>query len=181
MKIIWINGAFGAGKTTVVEHLNDAVAGARVFAPEIIGSLMHYLGEESPTGDFQDIELWRRLVADAATGMMDVHDCDLIVPMTLVVDTYIDEIGGRVRAQGHDLRMFWLELPTDELERRIGAQVVIEDDSERDAEVRQWRLDQIDRCQAAASSPSTGEIVANHGRPAAETAADILRRLDHPA
>lgn len=177
MRVIWINGAFGAGKTSVVHHLCDAVPDARVLDPEIIGSLMQYLGEANDTGDFQDLPMWRRLVADASIGLMEVHGADLVVPMTLVVESYADEIVGRIRAAGHDVHMFWLELPTEELEDRIRHQVLIEDDPARDEEVRQWRLAQVGRCQAAASSAHTGEPVPNHGRTAAETAGSILERL----
>lgn len=177
MRAIWINGAFGSGKTTVTEHLRLALPDARVFDPEIIGSLMQYLGESSDTGDFQDIELWRRLVADTAVGLMDIHQVDLVVPMTLVVEPYARAIGERVAAAGHELRMFWLALPTDELRRRIDAQILVDDDRAHDDEVRQWRLDQVERCQATAHSDHTGQLVHNHGRSPAETAADILDRL----
>ena len=181
MNVIWINGAFGAGKTTVVEHLLGALPTARVFDPEIIGSAMRYLGEDNPTDDFQDIPLWRRMVADTAVALMDLHGQDLVVPMTLVVESYVNEIVERIEAAGHQVEMFWLEVPNAELERRITAQVIVEDDPAADAEVRQWRLDQIDRCQAAAATDHTGQAVPNHGRPPADTVGDILHRLGHPA
>lgn len=181
MRVAWINGAFGAGKTTVATGLLEALPGARLFDPEIIGSAMHYLGEDNPTDDFQDIALWRRMVADTAVALMDLHGQDLVVPMTLVVEPYVNEIVERIEAAGHRVEMFWLELPRDELARRITAQVLVEDDPVADAEVRQWRLDQIDRCQAAAAADHTGEAVPNHGRPPADTVGDILRRLGHPA
>ena len=177
MRAIWINSAFGAGKTSVTAELQSALPDARVFDPEIIGSLMPHLGEAAETGDFQDIELWRRLVADTAIGLMDIHRADLIVPMTLVVESYTQAIVDRIAAAGHEVHMFWLSLPGDELRRRITAQVLIADDAERDAEVRQWRLDQVDRCQLAAGSTHVGLAVPNHDRPPAATAADILGRL----
>ena len=177
MRAIWINGAFGAGKTTVMNELRGLLPDARVYDPEYVGSLMHYLGEESPTGDYQDLGLWRRLVAEAAAGIMDIHQVDLIVPMTLVVADYADEIGSRIEAAGHRVDMFWLEVPDQALTERITAQVLIADDADRDAEVRQWRLDQIERCQAAAGSAHVGTPVPNHDRTPAATAADIVARL----
>lgn len=56
MKAIWINGAFGAGKTTVAEGLTDALP-SRLFDPEVIGSLMAHLSEPNPTEDVQDMQL----------------------------------------------------------------------------------------------------------------------------
>jgi adenylylsulfate kinase-like enzyme len=55
--IVWINGAFGAGKTTTADLvIKDLVIkrldGERLFDPEYVGYLlMRYV--EPPTGDFQ--------------------------------------------------------------------------------------------------------------------------------
>jgi hypothetical protein len=50
--IVWINGAFGVGKTTA-GLLTKRLDGAKVFDPEYVGHmLMPFV--ESPTGDFQD-------------------------------------------------------------------------------------------------------------------------------
>lgn len=48
--IVWINGAFGAGKTVVAEALLSHLPGARLFDPERVGFLLREL-VEVPTGD----------------------------------------------------------------------------------------------------------------------------------
>ncbi len=49
--IIWLNGTFGAGKTTVASRLLELASGFRVFDPEFVGYLLMNAG--------QDIRPWR--------------------------------------------------------------------------------------------------------------------------
>jgi hypothetical protein len=66
--MLWINGAFGAGKTTTAGLVTKLLEGAKVFDPEYVGyMLMPFV--ESPTGDFQDLPLWRHLVVQTMTGL----------------------------------------------------------------------------------------------------------------
>ena len=57
---IWLNGAFGAGKTTVACELERRLTGAYLYDPENIG---YFLRKNTPhqchTPDFQDTSLWR--------------------------------------------------------------------------------------------------------------------------
>lgn len=41
--IIWINGAFGAGKTTIAEALKKQFSEALIYDPELMGSLLNNL------------------------------------------------------------------------------------------------------------------------------------------
>ncbi|MGH2233506.1 adenylyl-sulfate kinase, partial [Enterococcus faecalis] len=40
MMIIWLNGAFGAGKTTIADELQQKLLNAIIYDPEIIGSAL---------------------------------------------------------------------------------------------------------------------------------------------
>ena len=64
---MWVNGAFGSGKTTLVEELRGRWPEALVFDPEVIGYVLREI-VEVPTGDFQDLRLWRRQVAESLVG-----------------------------------------------------------------------------------------------------------------
>jgi hypothetical protein len=66
--IIWINGAFAAGKTTLAEELERRLPDAMPFDPEYVGYILIKWVPPADSGDFQDIPLWRRLVADFATS-----------------------------------------------------------------------------------------------------------------
>ena len=79
--IIWINGAFGAGKTTLTERLLSAIPHAMTFDPEYVGFILTRWVPAADSGDFQDLPVWRRLVGDFAIGLCQEYRRPLIVPM----------------------------------------------------------------------------------------------------
>jgi adenylylsulfate kinase-like enzyme len=51
--IVWLNGAFGAGKTTTAGELTSRIPESRLFDAEKVGEMLwHVLG--MPARDFQD-------------------------------------------------------------------------------------------------------------------------------
>ena len=60
--IIWLNGTFGAGKTTTGMRLAGRLANARLFDPEEVGYLLMRTLEDHEFRDFQDLAPWRELV-----------------------------------------------------------------------------------------------------------------------
>lgn len=53
--IIWINGGFGSGKTTVAEILHSKIENSYLYDPENIGDfLRHNLPQEIQKADFQE-------------------------------------------------------------------------------------------------------------------------------
>jgi hypothetical protein len=147
--IIWINGAFGGGKTTLAEELHRRLPDALPFDPEYVGYILIKWAPPADSGDFQDIPLWRRLVAEFAVGLASEYGRPLIVPMTLVDAGYRDEIFGAIAKAGQELLHVFLDVPGPELRRRIEAQVLVEDNTEADADARRFRLGNVDRCVAA--------------------------------
>src|SRR3954463_4363297 len=106
--VIWINGAFGAGKTSVARRIAALRRDALLFDPEQIGFLLRRLLPMEGVGDFQDLPLWReltlRLVREAGATARGPG----IVPMCLVNPAYFDEVVGGLRASGADVRHFTL-------------------------------------------------------------------------
>lgn len=150
--IIWINGAFGAGKTTVTKLLLEEVADACIFDPEDIGYVIQKTFPEARALDYQDLALWRQLVTQFVVQAQQRFPCTLIIPMTMVVPAYMDEIFSEITRGDPDFHHFFLETSKDELQRRITNQIIIESDAVKDEEVRQWRLAQIERCICATST-----------------------------
>lgn len=68
--IIWVNGPFD---------------------PEYVGYILIKWAPPADSGDFQDMPLWRKLVAEFAVGLAGEYGRPLIVPMTLVNASYRDE------------------------------------------------------------------------------------------
>jgi hypothetical protein len=70
--IIWINGSFGAGKTTLAGELKRRMPEAVLFDPEYVGYILREW-VPVPTGDFQDLPSWRELVIETAVTLRRHH------------------------------------------------------------------------------------------------------------
>ena len=90
--IIWINGGFGAGKTTLAQELHRRLPEAVVYDPEDVGIMLWKW--MPPNGDFQHLPSWRELVVATALSLRRHHADTLIVPMSLIRDAYRAEILG---------------------------------------------------------------------------------------
>ncbi|WP_328654471.1 tunicamycin resistance protein [Micromonospora sp. NBC_00330] len=176
MRVIWINGAFGAGKTTLSQQLTTDDPRLLMFDAELPGFMLREIVPPPASGDFQDLRVWRRSVADTATALLEEYGRTLVVPMTVVVPSYLDEIFGRLRAHEVLVDYFFIDVPTDVLRTRIAAQSVWPDDPDRDAQVRAWRLEQVARCAAAVSMLPADTVVLDGQLPVAQLASEVLAR-----
>ena len=79
--IIWLNGGFGAGKTTLAKELHRRLPDAVVYDPEDVGLMLWKWVR--PDGDFQRLPSWRELVVATALSLRRHHAETLIVPMSL--------------------------------------------------------------------------------------------------
>lgn len=131
--IIWINGPFGGGKTTVTRQLSQAEPTFATFDPEHVGFLLGpSLQERKPVDDFQDWVSWRRLVIAALVELSDELGCNIVVPQTVVVEQYWSEITSGLSDHGVPVRAFTLNVAPAEHERRIVADQV-------EAHAADWR------------------------------------------
>ncbi|CAM5243529.1 hypothetical protein SALBM217S_06468 [Streptomyces griseoloalbus] len=58
--IVWVNGAFGAGKTTTAHELIELIPNSTLFDPEVIGGALERLlppKRLAEVGDFQDLPI----------------------------------------------------------------------------------------------------------------------------
>ncbi len=118
--IIWLNGAFGAGKTTVACELKRRLPGSYIYDPENIG---YFLRKNTPSQcdkpDFQDIPLWRSFNCEALKLIAETYTGTIIVPMTLVSHRYYDEIIGRLQSDGVQIRHFILYASRETILKRL--------------------------------------------------------------
>ena len=99
--IIWINGAFGSGKTTTAYELNRRLPGSFVYDPENVGFFIRRNApSEFSKGDFQDFPLWREMNYQTISLIASRYAGALLIPMTLVNPEYYSEIIGRLEADG---------------------------------------------------------------------------------
>ncbi|WP_327426751.1 NUDIX hydrolase [Streptomyces sp. NBC_01236] len=158
--IVWINGAFGAGKTTTGRELIELIPNSTLFDPEVIGgALTHLLPAKrlAEVGDFQDLPIWRRLVVDTAAAMLAELGGVLVVPMTLLRQEYRDEIFGGLAARRIPVRHVLLAPAETILRERIAGRAVPPDLPDGDLRVRQWSYDHIEPYRAALASWLTAD------------------------
>lgn len=99
--ILWLNGSFGAGKTTVAHELQKRLERAYVYDPENIGYFLRKNApEECKTPDFQDVPLWRDFNYETLKWIAGTYPGVIIAPMTLNRGQYFDEIIGRLQKDG---------------------------------------------------------------------------------
>jgi hypothetical protein len=136
--IIWINGPFGVGKTSVARELVALIPDARIVDPERIGYVMKRTFWRHH--DYQDVALWRRLT------VRQVHRrarrSTVIVPMTVVDPTVFAEIT-------IDARVFTLTASREQIMARIDA----------GDEAHEWRRQNLDRCLRAFETDDLGERI----------------------
>lgn len=136
--IIWLNGAFGAGKTTTCSHLVRLVPGAHVFDTEQVGFMLgHVLHEAVPVRDFQEWPPWRALTVASLTQVHAYLGGTLIVPQTVLVEEYWREVEAGLERAGLPVRHFLLHTDPATLTRRIEGDTV-------ETGARQWRLDHLE-------------------------------------
>ncbi|GHJ42259.1 NUDIX domain-containing protein [Streptomyces sp. TS71-3] len=150
--IVWINGAFGAGKTSTARELIDLLPNSTLFDPEIIGSGLSCLlppKHLAEVSDFQDLPIWRRLVVDTAAALFAEVGGVLVVPMTLLRQEYRDEIFGGLAARRIPVRHIALTPAETILRARIAGREVPADLPRGELRVRQWAYDHIEPYRTA--------------------------------
>lgn len=160
MTVVWINGAFGAGKTTTARELIDLIPNSTLFDPEVIGGALPYLlppKRLAEVGDFQDLPIWRRLVIDTAAALLAELGGTLVVPMTLLRQEYRDEIFGGLAARRIPVRHVLLAPGETILRERIAAREVPPDLPDGEIRIRQWSYDHIEPYRAALASWLTAD------------------------
>ncbi|TQF06473.1 NUDIX hydrolase [Kitasatospora acidiphila] len=150
--IVWVNGTFGAGKSSACRELVELLPGSTLFDPEEVGyALKQWLPARrlAEVADFQDLPSWRRLVPEVAAAMLDEAPGTLVVPMTLLREAYRDEIFGALAARGISVHHFVLDAEETILRSRITACEEYPGNPEASARTRRWRLDHLPDYRAA--------------------------------
>ncbi|WP_329373391.1 AAA family ATPase [Streptomyces sp. NBC_01483] len=174
--IVWVNGAFGSGKTTLVNELRRHWPAALVYDPEQVGYVLRDI-VDVPTGNFQDLRLWRRQVVSLALGLLEEYERPILAPMTLVNPQYVGEIFGALKEAEVVVHHFFLKVPADVLAQRIDARSVAPHDPERDEAARQWCKAQIEQCVTAVDALPVDTVFLDGERPRQELAHEVLTRV----
>jgi hypothetical protein len=132
--IVWINGPFGVGKTTLTKELCRRDRRVRAFDPERIGWVLKRTVGLLRPGDYQDLPAWRSATVTAAAWQARGAD-PLIVPMTVLRAPVLRELIDGLRGRGHEVRHLLLDVSAPVLIERV--------ESDEDDAPQIWRLDQL--------------------------------------
>lgn len=136
--MIWINGAFGSGKTQTAHELHRRIPGSFVYDPENAGFYFRKnIPKQISKGDFQNYIMWREFNYSMLKYISNEYDGTVIVPMTVVDPQYFDEIVGRLRSDGVTINHFALCASKVTLQKRLRS---------RGERKNSWAEQQIDRC-----------------------------------
>jgi chloramphenicol 3-O-phosphotransferase len=166
--IIWLNGTFGAGKTSTAEELVSLLPGVRRFDPEWVGYMLKAnLGDLEFT-DFQQLPPWRTLVPVVIGEVAELTGQHLIVVQSVLVESYWRELRAGLDRLSLPVFHVLLHAGTDVLTQRIKA-----DEVERGA--CQWRLDHLAEYALARSwmEAAADLVVDSTQLPVAEVAAAV--------
>jgi gluconate kinase len=175
--IIWLNGSFRAGKTTLAGELHRRLPDAVVYNPEDVGLMLWKWMR--PNDDFQDLPSWRELVVATALSLRRHHADTLIVPMSLIRDAYRGEILGGLADAGEEVLHVFLEADREVLRERHDARVDLPGNPGSKHPAREWALSRIDAAVVAAARQPTGTLLLRSDRlTPAELADEVLARAD---
>ena len=154
--IIWINGGFGAGKTTLAQELHRRLPDAVAYDPEDVGLMLWK--QIPPNGDFQHLPSWRELVVATALSLRRHHADTLIVPMSLIRDAYRAEILGGLADAGEQVLHVFLEADAGVLRERLNARVT-HPGRDWDQAAREFGMTGVDEMVAAAARQPGGTLL----------------------
>jgi predicted kinase len=167
--VVWINGAFGVGKTAVADELVRLLPDAIVFDPEPYGALLRsVLPADDQPDDFQDLPAWRELTRATVASLARTTRGVVVVPMTLVDAAYFEEVVDGIRREGIPLLHVSLVAAPQIVAARLRAREGNND----------WALDRVERCVSAlADERFADHLDASHATPR-ELAAELRALVD---
>jgi chloramphenicol 3-O-phosphotransferase len=139
--IIFINGSFGAGKTTIAEKLAKELPNHLLYDPEEVGFMLrNILKPIEWSGDFQDYKPWRTLVPIVAEMLEKNFRDTLIIPMTIWNQDYFKEVTDGLKKIDKVFYHFCLTAPIEVIHQRL---------NDRGETPGSWPYEQTQKCIAS--------------------------------
>lgn len=167
--IIWINGAFGSGKTTISNELISKFDRGCMYDPEALGQFIRAHVEDGlHYDDFQEHPLWTKLNGETLLHMGQTFEGVVIVPMTLIDDIRLAQLETTLKEGGVDMLMFTLIASKETLESRL----LKRGDSESE-----WAHLQLDKCTDVLLGGSFGNYIDTDNKSVSEVTSEIYRKF----
>ena len=159
--IIWINGAFGAGKTETAYELHRRLPDSFVYDPENVG---YYIRANIP-----DVMTKSEINLSMLKYIANEYNGTIIVPMTIVNPDYWMDIAGNLIKEGLEVHHFTLCASRETLLKRLVG---------RGEGNGSWALQQIDRCITGLNKDVFKDHVDTNNLTTLEVVEMIARKLD---
>lgn len=167
--IIWLNGAFGSGKTSVAEVICKKLRAAHLYDPEQVGYFLwnSFPEEMRGKGNFQHIPIWRELNQKILHYINRNYRGTIVVPMTIYKKQYYDEIIGKLSKEKVEIRHFILSAQKQTIINRL---------KQRGESENSWAAQHIDKCIKAFQNEICGEIIDTESKSVEEIASLIITK-----
>lgn len=166
--IIWINGPYGVGKTTLAEALCELRPHSFLFDAEAVGNAVR---DNLPEALFQgwlfeSYPMWFRMCTELLADLAGRYDGDIFVPMTLILPDSFEKMERPLKARGIAVRHVLLESSYAVVHDRILARGETEDC---------WCMQQIDLCLKNQGTFENAIRVPSLGKSPQELALEVQR------
>ncbi len=170
--IIWINGAFGVGKTTCAYELNKRLPDSFVYDPENIG---YFINKNFPQNmrksNFQNYRKWRLFNYEILKYLSEAYSGIILVPMTLVNPQYYDEIIGRLLRKDIEVMHLILYADKETICKRL---------HKRLEWGNSWAKSQIERCIYCYDHDITEIKIITDGKSVDDVVKEIAQKASLP-
>ncbi|RKE18275.1 NUDIX hydrolase [Streptomyces sp. TLI_171] len=179
--IVWVNGAFGAGKTSACRELVGLLPGSLLFEPDTLATVLRATlpPDRVDVPDLRVLPAWRRLVAETAAALAGEIDGAVIVPETLLDQDHRDEIFGSLAGRGLPVHHVVLDPVETILRARIATREDVPGDPEATQRLRQRGREALPGYLAARGWLAGDARMVDNGvltpRQTAERIADLVR------
>lgn len=118
--IYWINGAYGAGKTTVAQGLKPLLHNAHIFDPELVGDgIRDNYPDELFRETYEEYPIWLETNYKLLKDLYERYDGDIIAPMTLLRESSYTAMIGRLLDDGIPVWYIYLDADEATLKHRM--------------------------------------------------------------
>ncbi|MFI5301066.1 MAG: AAA family ATPase [Polyangiales bacterium] len=159
--VVWINGAFGVGKTSVAKTIVARSRRTVLFDPETIGVGLSLLSR-TVGADSRDLPSWRRWTVRGVTIAAKLYEC-VVVPMTVVNPDYFEELLGTLRRRV-EVRHFTLVAPPETIRERLRQR----------GDAGSWAEAKVQKCTEAHAAPMFAMHVSTLDRTIQDIAEEIV-------
>jgi len=171
--IIFINGAFGVGKTTLAELLLSRIENTLLFDAEEVGVFLSHVVRPIVTfDDFQDLPIWRTLTIETARQLQQTYGPTLIMPMTIWYRPYFEEVMTGLRQFEPELYHFCLTASGETIAARLRLRNYL-------PETHAFCYDHIEPCVTAFKSPLFAQQLDAEENTPTELAEKILASIQN--